>query len=206
MMDRARASLDGSAKPAAAEGARRLQPGGLLRPSVLTYDAGMIEEVELTRAYRTTPTGLYLFTTWADGHANVQFAFRALGIQDDPPRVLVGVQHSNYSLNAFRQSREFGLNVCSHEQVHAIDASRGLSGRDEPDKIARLGLETFPAKHIKAPLIADCHANVECRVVASLEGPGVTLFLAEALACYLDPERPPVLRLAGKTYRLGEPA
>src|SRR5690242_12897907 len=116
----------------------------------------MREEVELGRAYRTTPTGLYLFTTWADGHANVQFAFRALGIQDDPPRVLVGVQHSNYSLQAVRDLREFGLNVCSQAQVSAIDASRGLSGREVQDKIARLGLETFDAKHIKAPLIANC--------------------------------------------------
>ena len=165
-----------------------------------------MEEVELSRAYRTTPTGLYLFTTWADGHPNVQFAFRALGIGDDPPRVLVGVQHTNYSLNAVRDTGEFGLNVCSREQVHAVDASRGLSGRAEPDKIARLGLETYPAKHIKAPLIAGCHANVECRVVDSLEADGVTLFLAEALASYVDSERPPVLRLAGKTYLLGEPA
>ena len=62
------------------------------------------------------------------------------------------------------------------------------------------------AKHIKAPLIAGCHANVECRVVDSMEGPGVTLFMAEALAVYLDRERPPVLRLAGKTYLMGPPA
>ncbi|HEX6513078.1 MAG TPA: flavin reductase family protein [Chloroflexota bacterium] len=162
------------------------------------------EEVQLAQAYRTTPTGLYLFTTWADGHPNVQFAFRGLGIQDDPPYVLVGVQHKNYSLNTIRETREFGLNVCSQAQVAAIDASRGLSGREVPDKIARLGLETFPATHINAPLIAGCHANVECHVVDSLEGPGVTLFLAEALAVYLDNERAPVLRLAGKTYLLGD--
>src|SRR5579864_5055447 len=116
-----------------------------------------LQEVALTHAYRTTPTGLFLFTTYADGHPNVQFAFRALGIQDDPPYVLVGVQAKNYSLNAIRETREFGLNICSEAQVPAIDASRGLSGRDEPNKIAHLGLETFPAKHIQAPLIAGCH-------------------------------------------------
>ncbi|HLG70685.1 MAG TPA: flavin reductase family protein, partial [Chloroflexota bacterium] len=127
----------------------------------------MLEEVELARAYRTTPTGLFLFTTFADGHPNVQFAFRGLGIMDDPPRVLVGVQHTNYSLKAFRETKEFGFNVCSQAQLHAVDASRGVSGRDVQDKIARLGLETFPAKHIKAPLIAGCHANVECRVLDS---------------------------------------
>ena len=166
----------------------------------------MLEEVDLARAYRATPTGLYLFSTWADGHPNVQFAFRALGIDDNPPLLLVGVQHTNYSLGAVRETRQFGLNVCCQDQVSAIEASRGLSGRELHDKIARLGLATFPAKYITAPLIAGCHANVECRVVDSMEAGGVTLFLAEALACYVDAERPPVLRLAGKTYLLGDPA
>jgi flavin reductase (DIM6/NTAB) family NADH-FMN oxidoreductase RutF len=163
-----------------------------------------LAEAALSLAYRTTPTGLYLFTTWADGHANMQFAFRALGIQEDPPRVLVGVQHSNYSLQAFRDTREFGLNVCSQDQLAAVDASRGLSGRDVRDKIARLGLESFPAKHIEAPLIANCHANVECRVVDSLELEGLTLFVADALACYVDDARPPIVRLAGKSHQLGD--
>jgi flavin reductase (DIM6/NTAB) family NADH-FMN oxidoreductase RutF len=166
----------------------------------------MLEETEPARAYRTTPTGLYLFSTWAGGQANVQFAFRALGILDDPARILVGVQHSNYSLGTIRETREFGLNVCSRDQVRAIDASRGLSGREVPDKIAQLGLETFSAKHINAPLVRDCHANVECRVVDAMEAETVTLFLAEAVACYVDESKPPVLRLAGKTYLLGEPA
>jgi flavin reductase (DIM6/NTAB) family NADH-FMN oxidoreductase RutF len=166
----------------------------------------VLEETDAARAYRTTPTGLYLFSTWAGGHPNVQFAFRALGIQEAPPRILVGVQHTNYSLDVVRETREFGLNVCSQEQVRAIDASRGLSGRDVPDKIAQLGLETFAAKHIKAPLVSSCHANVECRVVDVMEAETVTLFLAEALACYVDEEKSPVLRLAGKTYLLGSPA
>jgi len=166
----------------------------------------VFQEVGATRAYRTTATGLYLFTTWADGHANVQFAFRALGVQEDPPRVLIGVQHNNYSLNSVRETREFGLNVCSQEQVRAVEASRGLSGREVQDKIARLGLETFPAKHVKAPLVKNCYANVECRVVDVMVADTVTLFLAEALACYIDEERAPVLRLAGKTYLLGASA
>jgi flavin reductase (DIM6/NTAB) family NADH-FMN oxidoreductase RutF len=166
----------------------------------------VLEEVDAARAYRTTPTGLFLFSTWAGGHPNVQFAFRSLGIQESPPRMLIGVQHTNYSLGVISETREFGLNVCSGEQIQAIDASRGLSGRETPDKIARLGLETFPAKHIQAPLIANCHASIECRVIDTMVAETVTLFLAEALACYVDEERRPVLRLAGKTYLLGDPA
>ena len=45
----------------------------------------MLKELALRQAYRVTPTGLYLISTAYQGKRNVQFAFRALGISDDPP-------------------------------------------------------------------------------------------------------------------------
>src|SRR5690606_38550409 len=116
----------------------------------------MLKEVELSRAYRTTTTGLYLFSTWRDGKRNVQFAFRALGVWDNPPLMLIGVQHSNYSLGMIQDTREFVLNVCSERQVAAIAKGRVLSGRDVEDKFTALELETQPAKHVKAPLVLGC--------------------------------------------------
>ena len=44
----------------------------------------MLQEVVLPQAYRVTPTGLYLISTAYEGKRNVQFAFRALGISDEP--------------------------------------------------------------------------------------------------------------------------
>ena len=166
----------------------------------------MLQDTDLKFAYRTTPTGLYLFSTMREGRRNVQFAFRALGVWEDPPLLIVGVQHSNYSLETIQETREFVLNVCSEQQLHAIDRSRGLHGNEVEDKFAILGLEAIPATHVKAPMVAGCHANVECEVVSSMPTEGaMTIFLARALACHVDPDLPPVGRLAGKTFRLEGP-
>ena len=165
----------------------------------------MLKEVDLKGAYRVTPTGLYLYSTARGDKRNVQFAFRALGISDDPPLLLVGVQNKNYSLELIRETREFVLNVCSEKQMHAVNKSRGLTGRTVEDKFEALGLETLPAKYVKAPLVKGCHANVECQVLNEMEAEGVTIFLARALACHLDSDLPPVGRLAGKTFRFDGP-
>jgi flavin reductase (DIM6/NTAB) family NADH-FMN oxidoreductase RutF len=162
----------------------------------------MLREVEPVQAFRTTPTGLYLFSSWSAGKRNVQFAFRALGIDENPALVIVGVQNTNFSLGAIRETGEFVLNVCSRAQVPFIDASRGLSGRDIADKFTALGMETVPATKVHAPMVSGCHANVECRVVNAMPAGNFTLFLAEALACHVDQDRPPVARLADKTYTL----
>lgn len=165
----------------------------------------MLEEAPLTRAFRATPTGLYLYTTSRDGKPNVQFAFRALGVWEDPPLLLIGMQTGNYSYETVQQTGELVLNTCSEAHVGAIGKSRGLSGRDTEDKFAVLGLTPLPAKHVRAPLVKDSYCSVECRVVRELgKVEGVAVFMVEALACYLDEEHPPVTRLAGKTLRLGE--
>ncbi len=165
----------------------------------------MLKEVDLKGAYRVTPTGLYLYSTARGDKRNVQFAFRALGISDDPPLLLVCVQDKNYSLGLIRETQEFVLNACSEKQLDAIDKSRGLTGRTVEDKFEALGFETQPAKYVKAPLVKGCHANVECRVLKEMETEGLVIFLVEALACYVDNDLPPVARFAGKTFRLEGP-
>jgi len=104
-----------------------------------------------------------------------------------------------------QKSKEFVVNVCSQNQLHAVDRSRDLSGRNVEDKFIALGLETVPAKQVQAPLVANCHANVECRLVKEVALDGLFLFVGEALASYVDDQVPPVGRLAGKTFRLDGP-
>ena len=165
----------------------------------------MLREIALPQAYRTTPTGLYLISTAWQEKRNVQFAFRALGISDEPPLLVIGIQDKNFSREMIQKSKEFVVNVCSQNQLHAVDRSRDLSGRDVEDKFAALGLDTLPAKHVQASLVANCHANVECRLVNEFLVDGLYLFVGKAIASYVDDQVPPVGRLAGKTFRLDGP-
>ena len=165
----------------------------------------MLKEIPLPQAYRITPTGLYLISTAYQGKRNVQFAFRALGLSDEPPLLVIGIQDKNFSREMIQKSGEFVLNVCSQNQLRAVDKSRDLTGRTTEDKFLALGLDTLPAKLVQAPLVAGCHANVECRLVKELELDGLFLFVGAALASYVDDQSPPVGRLAGKTFRLDGP-
>jgi flavin reductase (DIM6/NTAB) family NADH-FMN oxidoreductase RutF len=164
-----------------------------------------MQEVDLARAYRTIPSGLFLITTARQGKPNVQFAFRGLGIWETPPLVLVGVQRSNYSHETIEQTREFVVNVCGEGQIGAINAGRTMSARNTDDKFAALGFETRPAREVAPPLIVGCHASLECRVRAALPADEITLYLADVLVCHVDDEVVPVARFMGKTFRLEGP-
>jgi flavin reductase (DIM6/NTAB) family NADH-FMN oxidoreductase RutF len=95
----------------------------------------MLREIALPQAYRATPTGLYLISTAWQDKRNVQFAFRALGISDEPPLLVIGIQDKNFSREMIQKSQEFVVNVCSQNQLHAVDRSRDLSGRNVEDKL-----------------------------------------------------------------------
>jgi flavin reductase (DIM6/NTAB) family NADH-FMN oxidoreductase RutF len=165
----------------------------------------MLKEIALPQAYRVTPTGLYLISTAYQGKRNVQFAFRALGISDEPPLLVIGIQAENFSREIIQKSGAFVVNVCSEKQLFAVDKSRSLTGRAVEDKFTALGLETLPATQVEAPLVASCHANIECRLEKELELPGLYLFVGRALAAHQDDQLKPVTRLAGKTFRMDGP-
>jgi flavin reductase (DIM6/NTAB) family NADH-FMN oxidoreductase RutF len=165
----------------------------------------MLKDLPLANAYRVTPTGLYLISTAYQGKSNVQFAFRALGLGDDPPLLLIGIQDKNFSREVIQKSGEFVINVCSPNQLHAVDKSRNLAGRSVDDKFVALGLETLPAAQVQAPLVAGCHANIECKLVKEMEVEGMYLFVGQAVAAHVDDQIPPIARLVGKSFRLERP-
>jgi flavin reductase (DIM6/NTAB) family NADH-FMN oxidoreductase RutF len=60
-----------------------------------------------------------------------------------------------------------------------------VSGRGV-DKFARFGLTPLPATQVRAPLIAECFANLECRVVDTREVGRYNLFVLEVVRAWID--------------------
>jgi flavin reductase (DIM6/NTAB) family NADH-FMN oxidoreductase RutF len=60
------------------------------------------------------------------------------------------------------------------------------SGRDL-DKFEAFGLTPVPAERVKAPLIAECFANLECKVADARLVNTYNLFILEVLKAWRDP-------------------
>lgn len=92
----------------------------------------------------------------------------------------------NHSYAALEQTRECVIAVPT---VDLIDTAVGIgtcSGKDT-DKFARFGLTRAKAKHVRAPLIRECIANIECRVTDIVERHGIVVL--QGVAAYLDAAR-----------------
>ncbi|AJE47845.1 flavin reductase family protein [Celeribacter indicus] len=89
----------------------------------------------------------------------------------------------NHSWRALADSGECVLAIPTADMIDTAVGIGTCSGADT-DKFARFGLTPLPARHVGAPLIAECLANIECRVeeiVARLD-----LVLLRGVAAYID--------------------
>src|SRR5690348_3729151 len=144
--------------------------------------------VETSEALELMPTGLFLLTAAHDGQDNWQFVQRGLGITAGPPTiVLVVLSPSNRTTELVEASGEFGLTICSPAQADLVVKSRGLTGHKVADKFAAVGLERLPATQIKAPLIANAFATMECVVQARYPAGDRIMYVAEVLKLLHDP-------------------
>jgi flavin reductase (DIM6/NTAB) family NADH-FMN oxidoreductase RutF len=69
----------------------------------------------------------------------------------------------NRSFDLARKSRECVINIPTREIAEKVVAIGNSSGRDI-DKFEKFDLTAVRATKVKAPLIGECYANLECRL------------------------------------------
>jgi flavin reductase (DIM6/NTAB) family NADH-FMN oxidoreductase RutF len=104
----------------------------------------------------------------------------------DPPCCTIALRPQRYSLGLIRASGEFVVNLTTAAMARAVDWCGVKSGR-QFDKFKEMKLTSQPAKHVRAPLIAESPVNLECRVREVRELGSHHLFIAEILAVHADP-------------------
>lgn len=139
--------------------------------------------VPLDKAYRLLNHGpTVLITTAAEGVRNVMAAAWVMPLDFAPPKVALVIDKLTYSRALLEASGELVINIPPRSLVDETLAVGTLSGR-ELDKFAELGLKTMPAEKVAPPLLADCIAWLECRLIPQPQlQQEHDLFLAEVVA------------------------
>jgi flavin reductase (DIM6/NTAB) family NADH-FMN oxidoreductase RutF len=104
-----------------------------------------------------------------------------------PPMLSVAIRPSRHSHGLVDVAREFVVNIPRAEQVARVDLAGVWSGA-EHDKFKELGFTAQPAKHVAAPLVAECPINIECVVRHQLALGAHDLYIAEIIATHYDEE------------------
>ena len=104
----------------------------------------------------------------------------------DPPQLTIGIRPERFSFGLIRRTGEFTVNLPTKALAADLDYCGVVSGK-AIDKFKERGLTPVPGNTVKAPLVGECPAALECRVRESIELGSHWLFIAEILAVRVDP-------------------
>jgi flavin reductase (DIM6/NTAB) family NADH-FMN oxidoreductase RutF len=113
---------------------------------------------------------------------------------------LVGcyVWSANHSFEMIRASKQCVINLPT-EDIAAKVVKIGNSSGSDIDKFAEFGLTAKPATDVRAPLIDECYANFECKLVDSSLIRKYSLFVFEVVKAHVatSPKYPKTIHYRG---------
>jgi flavin reductase (DIM6/NTAB) family NADH-FMN oxidoreductase RutF len=147
----------------------------------------MKKSLSLADVYRLLEPGpVVLLTTAHKGLANVMPMSWHTMMEFEPPLVGCVVSNRNHSFGLLRASKECVINVPTVRLISETVRCGNCSGRTT-DKFAAFGITPLPARHVQAPLVAECPVNLECKVVDTRMVARYNLFVLQVIKAWRDP-------------------
>jgi flavin reductase (DIM6/NTAB) family NADH-FMN oxidoreductase RutF len=132
------------------------------------------------------PGPVLLLTTAHKGAVNVMTMSWHTMMDFEPPLVGCVVSQNDFSFAALNATRQCALNIPTVELAAQVVGCGNSSGA-QTDKFAKFGLTQCPATLIAAPLIDECYANLECRVVDTRLKNRYNFFVLEVVKAWINP-------------------
>ncbi|MEQ8164146.1 MAG: flavin reductase family protein, partial [Smithellaceae bacterium] len=91
------------------------------------------------------------------------------------------------SFGLLKASKECVINIPTVQIAEKVVGCGNTHG-DKVNKFVKFGLTAKPATLVGAPLIEECYANFECRVVDTNMVAKYGLFVVEVVKAWIDPQ------------------
>jgi len=145
-----------------------------------------METLPISEAFTLLEPGPVILVATHDGHKDNVMTISWTMVLDFSASFAITTGPWNYSYAALENTRECVIALPTVDLIDTIVGIGTCSGKDT-DKFATFGLTRVPAKHVRAPLIGECLANIECRVVDIVERHNIIVLAG--VAAYYDKAR-----------------
>ncbi|MDE2258742.1 MAG: flavin reductase family protein [Betaproteobacteria bacterium] len=159
----------------------------------------------LSEVYRLLEPGpVVMVTTACKGRTNIMTMSWHTMIEFEPPLVGCVISNRNYSFGNLESTGECVINIPTVDLAKKVVGCGNCSGR-KVDKFKKYNLTPVSASCVKAPLIDECYANLECKIVDRKLVAKYNFFILEAITAWIDKSQknPQTIHHQGKgTFRV----
>lgn len=162
----------------------------------------MKKSFPLSKVYGLLETGpVALITTSRKGRPDVMTQSWHTMMEFEPPLVGCVIAAPSLSFDNLKATKECVINVPTRELAAKVVKCGSTSGR-KVDKFQAFGLTAVPASRVAAPLIAECYASLECKLVDARMAGKYNFFVLEVIAAWVDRSRKDPRTLHHRGYGL----
>jgi flavin reductase (DIM6/NTAB) family NADH-FMN oxidoreductase RutF len=147
---------------------------------------GHMKEMQISRAFTLMEPGPVVLVTTTDGNKSNIMTISWTMVMDFTPIFAMTTGPWNYSFAALRKTKECVISIPTVDMLDKVIGVGTCSGADT-DKFEKFRLTPVKGKYVKAPLIKECLANIECKVVDIVNKHNIIVL--EGVAAYFDNSR-----------------
>ncbi|MCC6206986.1 MAG: flavin reductase family protein [Gammaproteobacteria bacterium] len=145
-----------------------------------------MKRMRIGKAFTLLESGPVVFITTSDGKKANLMTISWTMVMDFTPLFAITTGPWNHSYAALKKTRECVIAIPTVDMIDTVVGVGTCSGADT-DKFARFGLTPVKGKVVRAPLIRECLANIECKVIDIVRKHNIVVL--EGVAAYFDSGR-----------------
>lgn len=130
------------------------------------------------------PGPIVLVSSQWQGKTNIMTLGWHMIMETEPSLIGCYIWTADYSHNMIRKSKACVFNIPTVEMATTVVKIGNCSGRDT-NKFDQFKLTPLPAKKVDAPLIKECYANFECKLIDSSLIKKYSLFIFEVVKAHV---------------------
>lgn len=145
------------------------------------------KSLPLSEVYRLLEPGPVVLLTTMDKKKgpNIMTMSWHMMVDFDPPLTACVVSNRDYSFEALRKTKECVINIPTVDLAKKVVACGNSTGR-KIDKFKKFGLTPVAASAVAPPLIDECYASIECKVVDTSMVNKYGIFILEGVKAWID--------------------
>lgn len=145
----------------------------------------------LFKVYQLIESGpVVLLSTSINNSSNIMTMSWHMMMDFEPPLIGCIVSNRNYSFEIIKKTKECVINIPSADLANKVVACGNSTGK-KINKFEAYHFTPVQAQQVKAPLIKECFANLECRVVDAKMATKYNLFIVEVVQAWITPSKKP---------------
>ena len=145
-----------------------------------------MNKLKINKAFTLMESGPVVLVTTYDGKKNNVMTISWTMVLDFKPTFAITTGEWNYSFIALRKTKECVISIPTVDMLNKVVGIGTCSGADT-DKFEKFKLTPVKGREVKAPLIKECLANIECKVVDIVKKHNIVVL--DAVAAYSDTSR-----------------